>query len=108
MNISKFFYCTPADFQAANFHKFLSVYVAPRYAHPFHGKAHSAEIPAPSPASYLRHTHEVHICAAYQAGSSHKCELKQAILVKLLYGTHHSDFFGTVFFLTENVNIFYL
>ena len=38
----------------------------------------------------------------------HKCELKQAILVKLLYGNHHSDFFGTVFFLTDNVNIFYL
>ena len=39
---------------------------------------------------------------------SHKCELKQAILVKLLYETHHSDFFGIVFFLTDNVNIFYL
>lgn len=39
---------------------------------------------------------------------SHKCELKQAILVKLLYGTHHSGFFGIAFFLTGNVNIFYL
>ena len=39
---------------------------------------------------------------------SHKCELKQAILVKLLYGTRYSGFFGTVFFLTNNVNTFYL
>ena len=41
-------------------------------------------------------------------GLSHKCELKQAILVKLLYGTRYSGFFGTVFFLTNNVNTFYL
>lgn len=40
--------------------------------------------------------------------ASHKCELKQAILVKLLYGTRYSGFFGTVFFLTNNVNTFYL
>ena len=39
---------------------------------------------------------------------SHKCELKQAILVKLLYGTRYSGFFGTVFFLINNVNTFYL
>ena len=30
--------------------------------------------------------------------AQHKCELKQAILVKLLYGSHHSGFSGTVFF----------
>lgn len=41
-------------------------------------------------------------------GIHHKCELKQAILVKLLYGTRYSGFFGTVFFLTNNVNTFYL
>ena len=39
---------------------------------------------------------------------SHKCELKQAILVKLLYGTRYSGFFGIAFFLTNNVNTFYL
>ena len=39
---------------------------------------------------------------------SHKRELKQAILVKLLYGTRYSGFFGTVFFLTNNMNTFYL
>lgn len=38
----------------------------------------------------------------------HKCELKQAILVKLLYGTHHSDLFCIVFFLIDNENIFHL
>ena len=38
----------------------------------------------------------------------HKCELKQAILVKLLYGTRYSGFFGIAFFLTNNVNTFYL
>ena len=38
----------------------------------------------------------------------HKCELKQEVLVKLLYGTRYSGFFGTVFFLTNNVNTFYL
>ena len=46
--------------------------------------------------------------AGYRGERNHKCELKQAILVKLLYGSHHSGFFGTVFFLTGNVNIFYL
>ena len=38
----------------------------------------------------------------------HRRELKQAILVKLLYGTHYFGLFDTVFFLTNNVNIFYL
>ena len=47
--------------------------------------------------------------ARYGGGSTHhKCELKQAILVKLLYGTRYSGFFGIAFFLTNNVNTFYL
>ncbi|MEZ3425040.1 MAG: response regulator [Lachnospiraceae bacterium] len=43
-----------------------------------------------------------------QGDTVHRCELKQTILVKLLYGTHHSGFFGTVFSLPGNVNNFYL
>ena len=43
-----------------------------------------------------------------QGDMPHKCELKQAILVKLLYGTRYSGFFGIAFFLTNNVNTFYL
>ena len=39
---------------------------------------------------------------------SHKRELKQAILVKLLYGTHHFYLPGIAFFLINSVNIFYL
>lgn len=38
----------------------------------------------------------------------HKCELKQVILVKLRYKTHHFYLLGAVFFLINNGNIFYL
>ncbi len=55
----------------------------------------------------------VHTPVLYNDGEeegviTHKCELKQAILVKLLYGTRYSGFFGIAFFLTNNVNTFYL
>ena len=38
----------------------------------------------------------------------HKRELKQAILIKLPYGTHHFYLSGAASFLINSVNIFYL